>query len=186
MMLQKLPVHGSFRRWLPETVAALALLIFPSAFALIGGTADMADRILIWGIFGFGFDILFGFTGLLSFGQAAFFGSGGFMTAYLLIAGVTGNAIVALLLGTIFAAALGAIIGALSLRRSGIYFAMLTLAFGEMFYFLDISPLKKFTGGENGLSGVPATHIGIGNWFVELHTPEGMYWVIAILFLLGF
>jgi branched-chain amino acid transport system permease protein len=186
MMLQKLPVHGSFRRWLPETVAALALLIFPSAFALIGGTADMADRILIWGIFGFGFDILFGFTGLLSFGQAAFFGSGGFMTAYLLIAGVTGNAIVALLLGTIFAAALGAIIGALSLRRSGIYFAMLTLAFGEMFYFLDISPLKKFTGGENGLSGVPATHIGIGNWFVELHTPEGMYWVIAILFLIGF
>jgi branched-chain amino acid transport system permease protein len=186
MMLQKLPRHGSLRRWLPEAVAAVGLLIFPSAFALIGGTADMADRILIWGIFGFGFDILFGFTGLLSFGQAAFFGSGGFMTAYLLIAGVTGNAIVALLLGTIFAAALGAIIGALSLRRSGIYFAMLTLAFGEMFYFLDISPLKTFTGGENGLSGVPATHIGIGNWFVELHTPEGMYWVVAILFLIGF
>jgi branched-chain amino acid transport system permease protein len=63
---------------------------------------------------------------------------------------------------------------------------MLTLAFGEMFYFLDISPLKQFTGGENGLAGVPATHIGIGNWFVELHTPEEMYWVIAILFLLGF
>jgi branched-chain amino acid transport system permease protein len=186
MMLQKSPMRESIRRWLPEAVAAVALLIFPSVFALIGGTADMADRILIWGIFGFGFDILFGFTGLLSFGQAAFFGSGGFMTAYLLIAGVTENAIVALLIGTIFAAALGAIIGALSLRRSGIYFAMLTLAFGEMFFFLDISPLKKFTGGENGLSGVPATHIGIGNWFVELHTPEGMYWVIAILFLIGF
>src|SRR6185437_6106751 len=146
----------------------------------------MADRILIWGIFGFGFDILFGFTGLLSFGQAAFFGSGGFMTAYLLIAGYTQNAGIALLIGTIFAAILGAIIGALSLRRSGIYFAMLTLAFGEMFYFLDISPLKQFTGGENGLAGVPATHIGIGDWFVELHTPEEMYWVIAVLFLLGF
>lgn len=184
MMLE--PTNRRLRRWLPEAVAAIALLIFPSAFALIGGTADMADRILIWGIFGFGFDILFGFTGLLSFGQAAFFGSGGFMTAYLLIAGVTQNAIIALVIGTLFAAVLGAIIGALSLRRAGIYFAMLTLAFGEMFYFLDISPLRGFTGGENGLSGVPATHIGIGQWFVELSTPEGMYWVIAILFLIGF
>jgi len=186
MIVEKLSARGPFGRWLPEAATIVALLIFPSAFALIGGTADMADRILIWGIFGLGFDILFGFTGLLSFGQAAFFGSGGFMTAYLLIAGITDNAMVALLIGTIFAAILGVIIGALSLRRSGIYFAMLTLAFGEMFYFLDISPLKQFTGGENGLSGVPATHIGIGNWFVELHTPEGMYWVIAILFLLGF
>ncbi|HET7848765.1 MAG TPA: branched-chain amino acid ABC transporter ATP-binding protein/permease [Pseudolabrys sp.] len=186
MIVEKLAAHGPFGRWLPEALAVIALIIFPSVFALIGGTADMADRILIWGIFGFGFDILFGFTGLLSFGQAAFFGSGGFMTAYLLIAGITNNAVIALIIGTVFAAILGVIIGALSLRRSGIYFAMLTLAFGEMFYFLDISPLKQFTGGENGLAGVPATHIGIGNWFVELHTPEGMYWVIAILFLIGF
>jgi branched-chain amino acid transport system permease protein len=186
MIVEKLSAPGPRGRWLPEAATIVALLVFPSAFALIGGTADMADRILIWGIFGLGFDILFGFTGLLSFGQAAFFGSGGFMTAYLLISGVTDNAMAALLIGTIFAAILGVIIGALSLRRSGIYFAMLTLAFGEMFYFLDISPLKQFTGGENGLSGVPATHIGIGNWFVELHTPEEMYWVIAIVFLLGF
>ncbi len=186
MIVEKLSARGPLGRWLPEAAAVVGLLIFPSVFALIGGTADMADRILIWGIFGLGFDILFGFTGLLSFGQAAFFGSGGFMTAYLLIAGVTDNAMVALLIGTAFAAILGVIIGALSLRRSGIYFAMLTLAFGEMFYFLDISPLKEYTGGENGLSGVPATHVGIGKWFVELHTPEGMYWVIAILFLIGF
>ncbi|MGH6682468.1 MAG: ABC transporter permease subunit, partial [Pseudolabrys sp.] len=186
MIVEKLSARGPFGRWLPEAAAVVALLLFPSAFALIGGTADMADRILIWGIFGLGFDILFGFTGLLSFGQAAFFGSGGFMTAYLLIAGYTQSALVALAVGTVFAAVLGAIIGALSLRRSGIYFAMLTLAFGEMFYFLDISPLKQFTGGENGLAGVPATHIGIGRWFVELHTPESMYWVIAVLFLIGF
>jgi branched-chain amino acid transport system permease protein len=186
MIVEKLSVRGPFGRWLPEAAAVVALLLFPSAFSLIGGTADMADRILIWGIFGLGFDILFGFTGLLSFGQAAFFGSGGFMTAYLLIAGYTQNALVALAIGAVFAAILGAVIGALSLRRSGIYFAMLTLAFGEMFYFLDISPLKQFTGGENGLAGVPATHIGVGNWFVELHTPESMYWVVAVLFLVGF
>lgn len=186
MIVEKLSARGPFGRWLPEAVAVIALLIFPTAFALIGGTADMADRILIWGIFGFGFDILFGFTGLLSFGQAAFFGSGGFMTAYLLVAGYTHNALVALAIGTLFASVFGVIIGVLSLRRSGIYFAMLTLAFGQMFYFLDMSPLKEWTGGENGLSGVPATHIGIGDWFVELHTPEDMYWVIAVFFLVGF
>lgn len=186
MIVEKLAARGPLGRWIPEVVAVVALIIFPSVFTLIGGTADMADRILIWGIFGFGFDILFGFTGLLSFGQAAFFGSGGFITAYLLIEGITGNALAALIVGTVLASVLGVIIGTLSLRRSGIYFAMLTLAFGQMFYFLDMSPLKTYTGGENGLSGVPATHIGIGNWFVEMHTPEGMYWLIAILFLIGF
>jgi branched-chain amino acid transport system permease protein len=71
----------------------------------------------------------------------------------------------------------------LSLRRSGVYFAMLTLAFGEMFYFLDISPLAELTGGENGLSGVPAAKIGLG---IQARTPEEMYWLIALIFFLGF
>ena len=69
MMAPDSPIRATLRRWLPELMAAAALVIFPSAFALIGGTADMADRILIWGIFGFGFDILFGFTGLCRSGR---------------------------------------------------------------------------------------------------------------------
>src|SRR5690348_15583748 len=186
MIIEKLSTRGPVSRWLPEGAAVVGLLVFPWAFNLIGGTADMADRILIWGLFGLGFDILFGFTGLLSFGQAAFFGTGGFTTAYLLIAGYAGNALLALAIGTLVASVLGAIVGALSLRRSGIYFAMLTLAFGEMFYFLDISPLRQWTGGENGLSGVPATRLGIGNWYTEIHTPDRMYWFIALVFFLGF
>jgi branched-chain amino acid transport system permease protein len=169
--------------WLPELAALIGLILFPFVFPLVGGTYDMMDRILIWGLFGFGFDILFGFTGLLSFGQAAFYGVGGFTAAYLLTNGLVHNALVALIAGTLFASILGGVIGALSLRRSGIYFAMLTLAFGEMFYFLDISPLAKLTGGENGLSGVPAANLGFG---IELQTPEEMYWLIAILFFFGF
>jgi branched-chain amino acid transport system permease protein len=169
--------------WLPELAALIGLILFPFVFPLIGGTYDMMNRILIWGLFGFGFDILFGFTGLLSFGQAAFYGVGGFTAAYLLTNGFVHNALVALIAGTLLASVLGNVIGALSLRRSGIYFAMLTLAFGEMFYFLDISPLAKFTGGENGLSGVPAANLGFG---IELRTPEEMYWLIAVLFFFGF
>jgi branched-chain amino acid transport system permease protein len=60
---------------------------------------------------------------------------------------------------------------------------MLTLAFGEMFYFLDISPLSQLTGGENGLSGVPAANLGFG---IEVRTPEEMYWMIATLFFFGY
>jgi branched-chain amino acid transport system permease protein len=173
---------GPLRRWLPELAAFVSLLVFPFVFPMIGGTFDMMDRILIWGLFGLGFDILFGFTGLLSFGQAAFYGIGGFTAVYLLISGYLTNAVVALMAGTILASALGVVIGVLSLRRSGIYFAMLTLAFGEMFYFLDISPLSTLTGGENGLSGVPPANIGFG---ILLRTPEEMYWLIALLFFLG-
>ncbi len=182
MMLQ-IRAQGAFARWLPELAATAGLLLFPFVFPIIGGTFDMMDRILIWGLYGLGFDILFGFGGLLSFGQAAFYGIGGFTTAYLLISGYVANAVVALIAGTILASAFGIIIGVLSLRRSGVYFAMLTLAFGEMFYFLDISPLSKLTGGENGLSGVPAAKIGVG---IEASTPQEMYWLIALLFFLGF
>jgi branched-chain amino acid transport system permease protein len=174
---------GRAAAWLPELATLIALIALPFVFPLIGGTYDMMDRILIWGLFGFGFDLLFGFTGLLSFGQAAFYGVGGFTAAYLLTHGFLHNALVALIAGTLLASVLGAVIGALSLRRSGIYFAMLTLAFGEMFYFLDISPLAQLTGGENGLSGVPAANLGFG---IELRTPEEMYWLIAVLFFFGF
>jgi branched-chain amino acid transport system permease protein len=175
--------EGRAARWLPELAVIIGLILFPFVFPLVGGTFDMMDRILIWGLFGLGFDILFGFTGLLSFGQSAFYGVGGFTAAYLLTNGYLHNALLALIAGALLASILGGIIGALSLRRSGIYFAMLTLAFGEMFYFLDISPLSQLTGGENGLSGVPAANLGFG---VEMRTPEEMYWLIAILFFFGF
>ena len=182
-MMVKYRAAGAFGRWLPELVAIVSLVLFPLVFPVIGGTFDMMDRILIWGLFGLGMDILLGFTGLLSFGQAAFYGIGGFTTAYLLINGYVTNALVALLAGMILAAVFGVLIGVLSLRRSGVYFAMLTLAFGEMLHFLDISPLSKLTGGENGLSGVPAAKIGFG---IHARTPEEMYWLIALIFFLGF
>jgi branched-chain amino acid transport system permease protein len=182
-MMRKFRGNGALGGRRPELAAAVSLLIFPFVFPIIGGTFDMMDRILIWGLFGLGFDMLFGFAGLLSFGQAAFYGIGGFTTAYLLISGYLTNAVLALIAGTILASIFGIVVGVLSLRRSGVYFAMLTLAFGEMFYFLDISPLSKLTGGENGLSGVPAANIGLG---IQVRTPEEMYWLIGFIFFAGF
>lgn len=130
---------------------ALALIALPFLCTALLGSVDLLTRILIWGIFGLGFDLLFGFTGLLSFGQAAFYGCGGFVTAYLLTSGDFSNVWLAMAAGVAAAGALSVIVGLLALRRVGIYFAMITLAFGELSYFLENSPLAQWTGGENGL-----------------------------------
>ncbi len=76
----------------------------------------------------------------------------------------------------------GLVVGWLAVRRIGIYFAMITLAFGQMAYFLENSPLSAYTGGENGLPGVPVPNLG------TLHIQPGisMYWLLAAFFFVGF
>ncbi|MFC3103510.1 branched-chain amino acid ABC transporter ATP-binding protein/permease [Salinisphaera aquimarina] len=143
---------------------------------------DVMTRSLIWGLFGLGFAILFGFTGLLSLGQAAFYGSGGFIAAYLLTNGVIHQTLLALLIGTVASAIIGLGIGLLVERRKGIYFAMITLAFGEMFFHLDYSTLSAYTGGENGMAGVPVPLIGS----YTIQSSIGMYYFVAVLFFLGY
>src|SRR5689334_3215595 len=127
---------GGPRAFLPEVAVAGGLILAPYILPLIGAGPDLMSRILIWGLFGLGFDLLFGYTGLLSFGQAAFYGTGGFVTAWLLTEEAGAPLLLALLIGTLAASACGLIIGFLTLRRTGIYFAMSTLAFGEMFFFI--------------------------------------------------
>ena len=173
------------RSWLMEAVTAAILVVAPWAAPLLGTNADELGRILIWGLFGLGFDLLFGYTGLLSFGQSAFFGTGGFIAAYLLTANVIGNVLIALAIGTVGAAAVGAVVGLIALRRTGIYFAMITVAIAETFFFVENSPLSAWTGGENGLPGVPTPRIDLG--FVTLKISAGwpLYWFLAVIFLIG-
>ena len=177
--------HTAVRRALPEVLVLAGLLVAPFLLPYLGFSPGLMTRILIWGLFGIGFDLLFGYTGLLSFGQAAFYGTGGFTVAYLLTHGTT-NILLALLAGAALAAVAGLIIGYLTLRRSGIYFAMSTLAFGEMFFFLENSVLRNFTGGENGIAGVPQPEIPLG--FATLHISSGlpMYWFVAVFFFVGY
>ena len=177
---------GAMRRQLPEMLVGAGLLVAPFILPALGMSPDLLTRILIWGLFGLGFDLLFGYTGLLSFGQAAFYGTGGFVTAYLLTDGVVPNMLLALAIGTVAAAVMGLIIGYLTLRRTGIYFAMSTLAFGEMFYFMENSVFKDYTGGENGIAGVPPPELSLG--FINIHISSGwpMYWFVAVLFFLGY
>ncbi len=178
--------RGLMRRQLPELLVGLGLIVAPFVLPALGMSPDLLARILIWGLFGLGFDLLFGYTGLLSFGQAAFYGTGGFVTAYLLTDGIVGNMLIGLLIGTVVAAVVGLVIGYLTLRRSGIYFAMSTLAFGEMFYFLENSSFKEYTGGENGIAGVPSPVLDLGFYSVKISSGWPMYWFVAVLFFIGY
>jgi branched-chain amino acid transport system permease protein len=173
-------------RWMPELSMVAALVILPFAFAAWLGSVDLFTRILIWGIFGLGFDLLFGYAGLLSFGQGAFYGTGGFVTAYLLTGGVLSNVWLAIAIGTVSAAIFSIVVGFLALRRVGIYFAMITLAFGELSYFLENSPLAQWTGGENGLPGVPAPTISIGTLRYSFAGSWPSYQLVAGFFFFGF
>lgn len=175
-------MRGAFAKPLPEIMLAAVLIVAPFVLPRIGGSVDMLQRILNWGLLGLGFDLLFGATGLLSFGQAAFYGTGGFVAAYLLVNNIIGSVWVALLIGTVAGGIFGLVVGALAVRRIGIYFAMITLAFGQMAYFLENSPLAAYTGGENGLPGVPVPRIGA----LRIQSGLPMYWLLAIFFFVGF
>jgi branched-chain amino acid transport system permease protein len=173
------------RRWLPELLTALGLAVAPSVLPHLGFSPDTANRIVVWGLFGLGFDILFGYTGLLSFGQSAFFGTGGFIAAYLLTNNFVSNVILALVIGTVGAMVAGVAVGAIALRRTGIYFAMITVAIAEVFFFLENSPLSDFTGGENGLPGVPAPAFQVGSFVLQVGNGWPMFRFLAVCFFIG-
>ena len=140
-------------------VVALALLApfllnpFPvdSAMAQFNaGYPDLMQRFAIFGIFAIGFNILFGLTGYLSFGHAAFLGVGSYAAIWMMKL-LTTNILPAIVLSIIIAGIFALLVGFISLRRSGIYFSILTLAFAQMSYALAYSVLTPITGGETGL-----------------------------------
>jgi branched-chain amino acid transport system permease protein len=173
------------RRFLIEALTALGLVAAPFLLPHLGFAPNTVNRILVWGLFGIGFDILFGYTGLLSFGQSAFYGTGGFVAAYLLTRAGFPNVIGALIIGMIAAAAVGYVVGLIALRRTGIYFAMITVAIAEVFFFVEFNPLSDYTGGENGLPGVPTPSLYLG--FTTVHFTSGwsLYVFLAFCYFLG-
>ena len=183
------PVRGPLplrqRPFFVETIVALVLIAVPIVLPYLDAAPNTVNRILVWGLFGIGFDILFGYTGLLSFGQSALYGTGGFVAAYLLTRAGFPYVIPALLIGTVVAAVVGYLVGLIALRRTGIYFAMITVAIAEVFYFVEFNPLAAYTGGENGLPGVPAPSLPLG--FTTLHFTTGwsLYPFLAVVYFLG-
>ena len=168
-----------------EAVTAAVLFAVPFVLPWLDAAPNTVNRILVWGLFGIGFDILFGYTGLLSFGQSAFYGTGGFVAAYLLTRAGFPHVVTALVIGTVAAAVVGYLVGLVALRRTGIYFAMITVAIAEVFYFVEFNPLADWTGGENGLPGVPTPSFDLGFTRIDFTTGWSLYPFLAFFFFIG-
>ena len=137
-------------------------------------------KALCFALFACAFNLLIGYVGLLSFGHAAFLGTAGYASAH--AAKVWGlPPEVAIVFGTLVAGLLGAVIGALTIRSRGIYFANITLAFAQMVYFFALQ--AKFTGGEDGIQAVPR---GVLLGVLDLRRPYVMYFTVLAIFVLGF
>ncbi len=167
----------------PSRPGVTAALVVAGLVALIAAPflfyPVFVMTLLCFALFAAAFNLLLGYTGLLSFGHAAFFGGAAYFTAH--AAKVWGwSPELALLLGVAGAAGLGLVMGAVAIRRQGIYFAMVTLALSQMFFFACLQ--MPFTHGEDGIQSVPR---GMLLGLVDLNRPLAMYFFVAAVFVLG-
>src|SRR5437899_1902080 len=131
-----------------------SFIVFFAAFPFLVPYQSLATQVLIFGLFALGFNLLYGYTGLLSFGHAAYYGLGAYGTGIALAKLKVTSLWLALGIGLAAAVVGGALVGFFCLRRRGIYFAMLTLAFAQMLYFIAFHA-ADLTGGDDGLRGIP-------------------------------
>ncbi len=160
----------------PYVIAALFALCVP----LLGIYPVFMMKLLCFAMFACAYNLLLGFGGMLSFGHAAFFGSAAYATAWLAAARGWGT-VPAIAAGVAVSALVGLIVGAIAIRRRGIYFAMITLALAQLIYFVCLE--APFTGGENGLQAVPR-----GSLFglLSLKSDITMYYLVLAVFVLQF
>ncbi|HEY4975374.1 MAG TPA: branched-chain amino acid ABC transporter permease [Steroidobacteraceae bacterium] len=156
------------------------VLVFALCVPLLGIYPVFMMKLLCFAMFACAYNLLLGFSGMLSFGHAAFFGSAAYATAWLATAHGWGAA-PATLAGMVVSALLGLVIGVLAIRRRGIYFAMITLALAQLIYFVCLE--APFTGGENGLQGVPRGNLlGV----LPLKSDLVMYYLVLAAFVAVF
>ena len=153
-----------------------AVIAFLLVFPLLMPYQALAINILIFGLFAVGFNLLFGYTGLLSFGHAAFLGVGSYLTGIAMVSmGLPWG--VALLLGVVSATFAGLLIGYLAIRTRGIYFSMVTLALAQIVYYAFYKA-ERWTGGENGLRGIQVPAAEVFGFKFDFLDPTTKYYVI--------
>jgi branched-chain amino acid transport system permease protein len=155
-----------------------AVLLFLLVFPLLMPYEALAVNILVFGLFAVGFNLLFGYTGLLSFGHAAFLGVGSYGCG---IAMVHGGVpwIAAVFIGVAAAALVGLLIGFLAIRTRGIYFSMVTLALAQIVYYAFYKA-ERWTGGENGLRGIQVPELHVLGFTLDFLNPTTKYYVIYV------
>jgi branched-chain amino acid transport system permease protein len=158
------------------TFAYVALAVLALAAPHLGLYPVFLMKLLCFAMFACAYNLLLGYTKMLSFGHAAYFGSSAYITGWLVTVHGWGT-VEGILAGVAASMALGLVIGAIAVRRKGIYFAMITLALAQLVYFICLQ--AEFTGGENGLQGIPR-----GSLFglVDLGRDSAMYYVVLAIF----
>ena len=173
--------RASSRQWLALVVVAAAAIAVPFALRAFGLDfyLSLASRIVVFAIAATSLNLVLGYAGLVSFGHAAFFGLGAYVTAILITEGVPSGLVH--LVATVSVAALAAlVIGAISLRTRGVYFIMITLAFAQMLYYLANS--VKGYGGDEGLNIRARSLFSLGDRVLDLKDPFALYYVaLAVL-----
>ena len=155
-----------------------AVLLFLLVFPLMMPYEALAVNILIFGLYAVGYNLLFGYTGLLSFGHAAFFGVGSYITGIAIVHfGL--HWLVAIGAGVVASAIVGLFIGFLAIRTRGIYFAMVTLALGQIVYYIFYKA-ERWTGGENGLRGITVAPFKVFGVTVDFLNPLTKYYILFI------
>jgi branched-chain amino acid transport system permease protein len=168
-------------RWAADALVWAALLTMPWWIGYLGGYTVLASRMLVMALAAMSLNFLLGFTGVLSFGQAAYFGLGAYgvgLTIKYLVPSTPLGMLVGIATGTLAAA----LIGALIVRLRGVYFAMATIAFGQVFYFIAYR-WNAVTGGDDGLSGWRRIPIDLGVTKVDiLGNDLAFYYMVLICF----
>jgi branched-chain amino acid transport system permease protein len=155
----------------------LAFLVVFAVFPFLVPYKALATQVLIYGLFALGFNLLYGYTGLLSFGHAAYWGLGAYGTGIALAKLKVGSLWLGLGAGLGLAALGGAAIGFFCLRRRGIYFAMLTLAFAQLLYFVGFH-LADVTGGDDGLRGIDRPPLSLPGLTIPLDSSLAFYYFV--------
>ena len=157
----------------------IALVALPYWLPAIGSYTALGSKVLIYAIATMGLNLLLGFTGGLSFGQAAYFGLGaygaGMTLKYLAL-----STPLAILVGTVAGGLAATILGPLVMRRRGIYFAMITIAIGQLFYFVMVR-WNEVTGGEDGLSGFARQDIHLGSLTIPIASSGTAFYYLVLL-----
>jgi branched-chain amino acid transport system permease protein len=153
----------------------LSIVVFFAILPFLVPYRSLATQVLVYGLFALGFNLLYGYTGMLSFGHAAFWGLGAYGTGIALAKLGVKSLWLAMLFGLVCAVVAGAIVGGFCLRRRGIYFAMLTLAFSQVFYFAAFH-LADLTGGDDGLRGIPKLPLGFFGLEIPLDKPIAFHY----------
>lgn len=173
--------HMSPRRLAGPAAIWVALLLAPYWMPLLGGYTALGTRVLVLGLAAMSVNFLLGFTGVLSFGHAAYFGLGAY-GAGLALKFLAPSTPLALVCGTLLGGITGALLGALSVRRRGVYFAMVTIAFGQVFYYIAFQ-WSSLTGGDDGLRGFSRMPLDLGVVTIDILSNANAfyYFVLACL-----